>query len=1072
MNLKLLRKSLLFSFLFLGVLARSSAQDEFYHPELEWRTIETAHFFVHYHDGAERTARVVAKIAEDVFDPITSLYNHKPDEKVSFIIKDCDDISNGGAYFFENKVEILAPNLDFELRGTHNWLRDVVSHEFTHIVQIQTSMKFGRRVPSIYLQWLNYESERRPDVLYGYPNVVASYPISGFVVPAWFAEGVAQYNRKDFRYDFWDSHRDMILRSYALNGNMLTWEQMGVFGKTSLGNESSYNAGFAFVSYIAKTYGEDKLNEISRNLSEFGTLTIDAAIKEALGKDGAAVYNEWKEGLTAEYARRVAPIKATLCEGAPFIPEDEHTLVDAGERQGNTSFMHPRNLPEGAHMEPCCMSVAGSGFWNLYPVYSPDGKRVAYVSTKTSDYYSLASLYMYDMETGKDRLLQAGVRTALCWSPDGTSVYYARATRKNPHWSYQFDLYRYDIAADEETRITYGKRATAPSVSPDGKRIAFVVNGDGTTNLAVAAIDGSNMKLVTSFSNGEQVYTPQWSPKGDRILFDYSIRDGRDIAWVRPDGNDLQFLVEGADDSRCGTFTPDGSQILFSSDRSGIYNLYSYDVASGNVKQVTNVLGGALFPTTSSTGDIVYSAYTSAGFKLVRLQHGTAIAAAPGAYLPEDATTGVRQTTAQFDWEKLRAYDDTQLSPLDAHPYKAKFSSLMVVPFLRVDNYNTSSHGMDMLKPGVYLFSNDLLDKTGFFAGAAMNRRMERDLFLQFFYRGRLPLFYSLGLEPATSLEAYNVTRKTDTYVTLTDRAPFKLGVTYNLTEFDLALTQPVISQYANAEFRYAHSRYSSDLDGFTNSATGQWISGSSELYLVANTLTLTFNIDAIMPSSTSEINPIGRKVTLKVGRELNKFAASDSAGYRKYEISSTGLVPVYDRINLTRLELEWREHLPLWISGHTLTATLHGGTILESPVDDFFDFYLGGLVGMKGYPFYGLSGNSLASANLTYRFPLVPNIDVRLGHVYFDKLYASFYGDFGDAWTASKPKIGEFKKDAGMEVRLQAYSFYSYPTCVFFNASYGFDQFSRYIKTQNATVTYGKEWRFYFGILFGFDYE
>jgi len=118
-----------------------------------------------------------------------AFYDHRPDSKVSFIIRDVDDVANGAAYFYENRIEILAPSMDFEFRGTHTWLRNVVTHEFTHVVQIQTAMKFGRTVPGIYLQWLNYESERRPDVLYGYPNVVASYPYSGFVVPVWFAEG-------------------------------------------------------------------------------------------------------------------------------------------------------------------------------------------------------------------------------------------------------------------------------------------------------------------------------------------------------------------------------------------------------------------------------------------------------------------------------------------------------------------------------------------------------------------------------------------------------------------------------------------------------------------------------------------------------------------------------------------------------------------------------------------------------------------------------------------------------------------------------------------------------------------
>jgi len=63
--------------------------------------------------------------------------------------------------------------------------------------------------PAIYLQWLGYEAERRPDVLYGYPNVIASYPLSGFVVPSGSPKDRA-IQQNDLRYDFWDSHRDMI----------------------------------------------------------------------------------------------------------------------------------------------------------------------------------------------------------------------------------------------------------------------------------------------------------------------------------------------------------------------------------------------------------------------------------------------------------------------------------------------------------------------------------------------------------------------------------------------------------------------------------------------------------------------------------------------------------------------------------------------------------------------------------------------------------------------------------------------------------------------------------------------
>jgi hypothetical protein len=1056
--------------------------EEFYHPELEWKTIETEHFYVHYHDGAERTGKVVAKIAEEIFEPVTTLYNHKPDQKVSFIIKDHDDISNGAAYFFDNKIELYAPSMDFDLRGTHNWLRNVVTHEFTHIVQIQTAMKFGRKMPGVYLQWLGYESERRPDVLYGYPNVIVSYPLSGYVVPAWFAEGVAQYNRADLHYDFWDTHRDMILRSYALDGNMLTWEQMGVFGKTSLGNESSYNAGFAFIHYLAHRYGEEKLAEISRNLSTLTEVTIDGAIERAVGTSGSRVYNEWREQLQKDYADRVTLIRNNLREGQPLIVEsDEEGREATGNKEPQTLPM--RRVGQNAEAlgapAPCCRFDMSTGFANLYPTYSPDGKRLAYVSTKGADYFSQSSLYVYDLETKKEIRLQAGVRTALSWTPDGKKIYYGRISRDNPHWSLQFDIYAYDIEKDDETRITHGRRAISPAVSPDGQTVVFVISADGTTNLAMTKMDGTDFKTITPFASGEQVYNPQWSPAGDRIIFDYSIKDGRDIASIRPDGTDLQFLITGSDDSRSGVFTYDGSRILFASDRTGIFNLYSYNVKTQSIEQITNVLGGAFMPTVNPDGDVVYAAYTSGGYKISMMKKPGVMAEGNYHYTQADdpyrpsysssiAMASNGSAPQQFDWERLRSYDDTKPPALEPKRYRSIFTSLTFVPFIRVDNYNTKNTAADVIKPGVYMFSNDVLEKTGFFAGIALNRQLERDLFLQFFYRGKIPLFYQVGLEPVGSLELYNVTRKTGNVISL-PASTIPVDVTYNLLEFDAALNQPFASQFSNVEFRFTHSRYTSTIENFIDPETTPptLVPGSSDLYLIANDLSLTFRLDAIVPSRTEEINPVGRKVSLRIGRELNKFN-----GNGEYKVTSTGLQPVYKDVNFTRAELNWKEHVPSFIKNHTLSASLRVGSILEHTVDEFFDFYAGGLVGMKGYPFYALGGNEMATLGLEYRFPLVHNIDVRFLQFYFDKLYASMYGDIGDAWSGKTPALKKFKTDAGFEVRLESFSFYAYPTRIFFNASYGFKRFDRFVRSRNTTVTYGREWRFYFGVLFGFDFD
>jgi len=1024
--------------LMLIFITAGAAQDEFYHPELTWRTIETEHFYVHYHAGTERTARVVAKVAEDIYAPVTALYHHQPDGKVSFVIKDYDDFSNGAAYFFDNKVEIWASSLDFDLRGTHNWLRNVVTHEFTHIVQIQTSLKFGRKFPAFYLQWLQYESERRPDVLYGYPNGIVSYPISGFSVPSWFAEGVAQYNRRELGYDSWDAHRDMILRMYALDNNLLSWNEMAVFGKTSLGNESSYNAGFAFVRYIGERYGDDKLEIISRNLSSLTRMTIDGAIEAAIGKSGGDLYNEWKESLRTDYASRTAEIKNSLVQGE---------------------------------------TIADVGFGNFYPSFSPDGKKLAYVSNKGADYFSLSSLYLYDLSAKTERLLQSGIRSSFSWSPDGGKIYYSKISRHNDHWSDLADLYVFDVEKGEETRLTRALRASSPAVSPDGKRIACVAGSDGTLNLYTMKIDGSDIRKITEFAQGEQVYNPKWSPDGAQILFDYSLKDGRDLALVSADGGPVTFLLATPEDERNAVFTADGSKVIFACDKTGIFNIYEYDLKSKAAVQLTNVLGGAFMPAVGRSGELAYATYTSSGYKIALMKEARPLPA-PAVYKRAERTDvamispGLSSDGSEkdrFDWKSLRSYDDSKIPAYSDTTYRNIASDIAFVPFLRVDNYNPKNKGIDILKLGVYAYSYDVLDRYGFFAGGAFNKKGERDLFFNFDYRGKIPGLFQLGFEPALSLEAYNITRTTDARITL-PLDTIGVDVSYNLLEFDVALKQKIFSEALEMELRYAHSRYTASVGVFILpdvAPPNNLVQAFSELYLIGNDISMTLNLENIYPSRTQEINPVGRKIRLRYDYEFNKFNPSS-----EYDFSSGIPVPRYRHINFHRLDIGWRESqkLPGW--NHTLSAHLRGGSILNWPVDDFFDFYIGGLAGMKGYPFYSLGGNQFAYANLTYRFPVLQHIDLRLLQMYFDKLYAAFYGDVGEAWTGGRVQDQRFKKDAGVELRLEAFSYYAFPTRIFFNATYGFDQFNRYFSNSGSTVTYGKEWNFHFGVLFGFDLD
>lgn len=1013
-----------------------SAQFNEYNPDYNWLTIRGKHVRVHYHEEAERTAKTVAKIADEIWEPITSLYQYEPDV-VDFVIKDIDDFSNGATFFFDNKIEIWASSLDFDLRGTHNWLRNVISHEFTHLVQIQAGMKLTRTVPVVYLQFLNYEDKRRPDILYGFPNFIASYPIPMINIPAWFAEGTAQYMRREFNYDNWDTHRDMILRSYALENKMLTWNQMGVFDKTSLGNESVYNSGFALTLYLSQKYGEEKLREVTHKLGKLTNFTIDAAFEEVLGKNGNEIFNEWSSFLKQDYAKRIAGVEQNKITGEMIAPV---------------------------------------GFGNFFPVFSSDGNKVLYISNKTNDYFSLSSVFLYDLKTKSEKKIISKVRSTVSFIPGTNKIIYAKLGDDNPKWTNIHDLYVYDIDNEKEERITFGYRANNPSVSNDGKKITFVFQNDGTVNLGTCDIDGKNFRKLTVFDKGEQLYNPRFSNDDSFILFDFSYHENRDIGRIDTSGANYKLITNLSADERHPFQAKDG-KIYYSSDETGIFNIYSVDPSTGVKKQLTNVTGGAFMPAVNGNGDIVYAGYSADGYKIFLLNkieqemvdESKKYIWINNPPIGEDRPNG---DITKFNITSLRNFNDFTLPDYQVEKYSGFFSSISFLPFVRIDNYTTSSSTWDRIKPGVYITSSDILNRFAIFGSASLNKRLERDLYFLFEYRDKFPILHSLGLKPEWGVELFSVSRVADFDIdfgidsTFTPpRIDYKvpIEVTYNLFEVDFITRHKILSDATKMELRFIYSQYVSTIGSFIIPETNNALyPTSNDKYFVGRNFQIKLTHENVIPNIDTDINPIGRKVDLQYNYEFNRYNNESN-----FEVVDGILKPLYNDFNFHRLELNWKEYFDLG-SKNTLTLQFRTGTILGPEVPDFFDFYLGGLIGMKSYPFYAVSGNEVGWLNLTYRFPLLTDIDTRLGHLYIDKVYLSVYGDFGNAWNGKFPSLSEFKKGVGAEIRIKMNSFYLFPTSIFFNAAYSFDKFTRVIRGEN--VTYGKEFQFYGGILFDFS--
>lgn len=1036
-------------------------------PEFDWFTIETDHFYVHYQKGTERTANLVAKISEEIYGPITSLYKYKPSEKTSWIINDESDISNGATDYYGNRIEIAAVSLDFDLRGTHNWLRNVITHEFTHVIQVPASMKFGTKFPSLYLQYLGYEDEQRPDILYGYPTTIISYPISGVGVPAWYAEGTAQYQRQQLGYDYWDAHRDMILRMRTLGDNLLTWEEMGQFASvTTYKAESIYNQGFGLVRYISEKYGEDKLKEVSVNLGDLARFTSEGAFKKATGISGDKIYDEWKSFLKKDYKKRVENIEKLEVEG---------------------------NI------------IADVGFANYYPQYSPDGKKITYLSNKKYDYGS-TSMYIHNVgSTKEDEPLIASVSGSYGWSPDGKKIIFSRRNKPDIQHAVVFDLFEYDIDKEEETQLTSGYRAHAPAYSGDGRTISFVRNDDGTQNLFTApapngkGLNRKDVKQITKFTNGEQIYAPKWSPESKSIIFDYSKQDLRQIAEVNIETGEMRFIFnDPSTDFRSPVYSKDGASIFFASDKTGIFNIYKYDLinearmskesSTAYLNQLTNVLGGVFMPSADGNGNLTFSSWQSSGYKISELNDYTVLDSMIGMYnavyiRPEkviskyssqnDSNSSASKN--KFNWSVIKNFDDNNPVIKKSGKYNNVATPLFIIPVLRLDTYHNNTTYTDNLKVGLYFYSQDVLGRMGIFGGATFNPKFERDLFLQFDYNNGVPFlkdFFikTLKFAPAFSLAGYNVTRQTKSDL-LAGTDTIGVDVTYDLLQFEFGMAFKIINQNHNMRAGYTYSTYSSILGTFVIPSINQQVPSLSSNYFKGNDFSLAYTYNSFLPNKNDDINPIGRYFRLKYDYEKNYLNP-------QLVVNEQGNVTEeFQKADFSMMEGDLLQGFGLFNNSHSVSIRLRGGAIFGPPQDNFFDFYATGFPNMKGYPFYSVGGGRYATANLTYRLPLVTNMDFNFLQFYFDKLYFSVYGDIGNAWNGSAKnlKLDDFKKDVGFELRLLTYSYYVYPTAFAFNAAYGIDQFTNIFPSsssrQEQEVTYGKEWRFYFTMLFGFDF-
>ena len=233
---------------------------------------------------------------------------------------------------------------------------------------------------------------------------------------------------------------------------------------------------------------------------------------------------------------------------------------------------------DGSNRKQLTFSTGG----NFFPVWSPDGQRLAFISTRTGS----PEIWVMDADGMNQKEITSGGGNFIpAWSPDGRQIAFTSTRTGSPQiWVMNAD-------GSKPRQLTTAGHNNVPVWSPDGQKIAFW-SGDetGFGQVWVMDADGGNRKQLTfakiiSYTpKGSSANAPSWL-YSQKIAYWSGIEHQYGQVWVmNADGsNQQQLTTEPAPISSDNpVWSPDGTKILFDTNRNRKVEIWVMDANGQN----------------------------------------------------------------------------------------------------------------------------------------------------------------------------------------------------------------------------------------------------------------------------------------------------------------------------------------------------------------------------------------------------------------------------------------------------------------------------------------------------------
>ena len=923
-------------------------------PDEDWRSLETEHFRVTFPAELEMLSRRAGERAERAYERLSERFLEPRGGRIELLVTDHADQSNGFANALPYKritVFVRPPMEGFNSTHFDEWLETVVTHELVHVFHLDHTGPLGSVVRTV----LGRTSADWP----AFPS---------YDVPAWIGEGAATYYESALTESgrVNGSYHDMVLRTAILAGRFESPDQVSGLSPNWPAGSRVYVYGASFLDYMLGAYGEERMGEfVDAIASQIVPWRVDSGAKDAFGVGFAEVWSSWQEELEVRYRAQVDSLaaRATLTQAEP---------------------------------------IARDGRRALFPEVSPDGTRVAYLR---SDGRSDIQLRVARLDgTDSRKLTRVNSVADWTWLPNG-DILVAEEEFTDPY-RIRSDLVRVDMAGNEHW-VTRGARLAHPTASPDGRYAVAVQDGEGTNRLVRVDLSTGAVEPVIGFEATTHWAFPSWSPDGRWIAASrWTPGAFYDLVLLDPEGEVVHRVTRDRATDQAATWTPDSRRLLWSSDRSGIPNLYSADVdpvsgAPGPLRQVTNMVGGSAYPDVDPAGAWIYfSSYHAHGWDVERIRFDPDSWFAPFPMKAGFARGG----------ERASELFERQVSG-EMRPYRA-LQTLAPRSWDPIYRSSVRREDTEVLRPGfgARIEGQDLVGRHSYAAEGVFRRDSRTDIDLSYAYSGRGNPFLGLAFG-----QDHNVTGPFDYEAEPGDTLPVFIADRERALRGALTLVRQRMRTRTSVSFSAAHIWERLDiLDENLGASAFTLARPDHRQGEVAATLSFS-NARSFAFSTTAEAG-IGGFLRLRARHELSMPTSLRGVYGRDRGVREvSGQIRGYRAFagpGFSRHVIAWRAsaggavgpgangyHFDVGgAQGQTEDLNgleLFGGTPLLFPVRGYF-------TGQR-------SGRYAWTASAEYRFPI---LNVHRGWRFFplhvDRVSGALFVDGGNAWGDSNPVIEE----------------------------------------------------------------